>query len=321
MGSLIFAFNAVLPIVFTVAAGYILKCIGWMDREFSRKANKLCFRVFLPSMLFLNVYKIDNITDIDNGYILFTVLVVLILFLVSFPIVTVASKERERRGVLCQAAFRSNYALIGIPLAESLFGESGVKAASVLSAVVIVLFNILAVICLSVYGKGKPSIKKIAFDILKNPLIISICLGLAVLFIRPYVDFRISDIDPVYKLLSYLSSLATPLALLVLGAQFEFSTVRELRREIIWGVMMRCLMVPVLGLGGACLFFKGEFTGAHFASLTAVFTTPLAVSSVAMAQEMGADERLAGQLVIWTTLVSALTTFTASFLLKAIGIF
>lgn len=321
MESLIFALNAVAPIVLTVAIGYLLKRIGWMDAAFSKKANKLCFRVFLPCMLFLNVYKIENITNIETDYIIYTASAVLLLFLIAFPIVTVASKKRERRGVLCQAAFRSNYALIGIPLAESLFGEAGVKAASVLSAVVIVLFNILAVICLSVYRKGKPSFKKIFLDILKNPLIISICLGLAVLFIRPYVDFNLSEISPLYKVLTYLSNLATPVALLVLGAQFEFSSVSELKREIIWGVCMRCVMVPVLGLGAALLLFKGRFSGAEFAALTAVFTTPLAVSSVAMAQEMDADASLAGQLVIWTTLISAFTTFISSFLLKSLGIF
>ena len=321
MDSLIFAMNAVLPIVLTVALGYILKKIGFMNEGFAKMANKLCFRVFLPAMLFLNVYKIDNIGSIDTGYIVYTAVAVLILFFIAFPIVTVATKHKERRGVLCQAAFRSNYALIGIPLAESLFGEEGVAAASVLSAVVIVLFNILAVICLSVYREGRPSLKKIVLDILKNPLIISIVLGIAVLIVRPYAAFRISDITPVYKVISNLSSLATPMALLVLGAQFEFSTVSELRREIIWGVGMRCIMVPVLGLGGAYLLFKGELTGAHFAALTAVFTTPLAVSSVAMAQEMDGDARLAGQLVIWTTLISAFVTFAASFLLKAAEIF
>ena len=286
MDSLIFALNAVLPIVVTVALGYILKRIGFMPADFAKQANKLCFRVFLPCMLFSNVYKIENIGSIEPGYILYTVIAVLILFFAAFPIVTLATKKRECRGVLCQAAFRSNYALIGIPLAESLFGEGGVAAASVLSAVVIVMFNILAVICLSVYRKGKPSAKKIILDILKNPLIISIALGIVVLLIRPYTGFRISGITPAYKVLGYMSSLATPIALLVLGAQFEFSTVKALRREIIWGVGMRCLMVPVLGLGTAYFIFKGRFTGAEFAALTAVFTTPLAVSSVAMAQEM-----------------------------------
>ena len=321
MDSLIFALNAVAPIVIMVAIGYILKKTGFMSADFSKQANKLCFRVFLPVMLFMNVYKIEDIAAVDLDYIIYVTVAIPALFLLSFPFVAFATRKRECRGVLAQAAFRSNYALIGIPLAESLFGAAGVAVAALLSAVVIPLFNILAVICLSLYREGKPSVKKILLDILKNPLIQSIALGIVVLIVRRYVDFRLSDITPVYKVLTYLSNLATPLALLVLGAQFEFSTVKALRREIIFGTLMRCVIVPVLGLGAAYLFFRGRFTGAHFAAFVAVFTTPLAVSSVAMAQEMDSDVKLAGQLVIWTTLLSAFSTFIASFLLKAAGVF
>ena len=52
MEAFIFALNAVLPIIITVVIGYFLKMIGWMDQGFAKKANKLCFRVFLPVMLF-----------------------------------------------------------------------------------------------------------------------------------------------------------------------------------------------------------------------------------------------------------------------------
>lgn len=326
MNSLIFAFNAVAPIVVMVAIGYILKKLGFMTADFARMANKLCFRVFLPAMLFLNVYNIEDAGSIGFDYIIYVTCAVILLFALSFPILQAATKRRECRGVLAQAAFRSNYALIGIPLAESLFGAEGVAVATLLSAVVIPLFNVLAVISLSLYREGKPNVKKILLDILKNPLIQSIALGGAVLLVRYAfakggIDFRLSDITPLYKVLSYLSSLATPLALLVLGAQFEFSAVAELKREIAWGVFMRCLLVPVIGLGGAYFLFGNRFSGAHYAAFVAVFTTPLAVSSVAMAQEMEGDVRLAGQLVIWTTLLSAFTTFIASFLLKAAGIF
>ena len=145
--------------------------------------------------------------------------------------------------------------------------------------------------------------------------------GVRALFVKWGFGFRLSDIKPIYTSLGYLSNLATPLALLVLGAQFEFSAVSSLRREIIAGTALRTVIVPVLGLGTAFLLFRNQFGGAHFASFIAVFATPVAVSSVPMAQEMGADATLAGQLVVWTTLISALTVFIASFLLKAAGIF
>ncbi len=328
MDSLLFALNAVMPIVGMVAIGYILRRMHFMTAEFAKLANKIVFRILLPAMLFLNVYKIETLASMDFGYVIYVVAVVLGTFALALPAVIMLTRENSRRGVLVQAAFRSNYALIGIPLAQSLFGDSGVAIATLLSAITIPVFNILAVICMSAFSSGeeKPSVKKILLGIVTNPLIVSVLAGVAVLGIRMAfaewgIGFRLSDIEPLYKILSYLSNMATPLALLVLGAQFEFSAIAELKKEIIFGTAMRTLITPVLGLGIAYLFFREQFNGAHFATFVAVFSTPLAVSTVPMAQEMGADSALAGQLVVWSTLLSALSVFAASFLLKAGGVF
>ena len=161
--------------------------------------------------------------------------------------------------------------------------------------------------------------------IVKNPLIISVLAGCVCLFARElFVDlgiaFRLSDITPAFKVLNSLSGVATPLALIVLGAQFEFSAVPELKKEIIVATSLRVLIAPLVGLGAALLLFP-DFTGAHYAALTALFATPVAVSSVPMAQEMGADTQLAGQLVVWTTVLSGFTIFLIALILKSIGVF
>ncbi|MBQ7335195.1 MAG: AEC family transporter [Clostridia bacterium] len=328
MDSLIFALNAVAPIVIMVAIGYLLKKIGFMNEMFAKMANKLVFRVFLPSMLFLNVYKIDDLGGMDFGYVAYVLVALAVIFLLALPAVLMLTKVPGRRGALLQASFRSNYALIGIPLAQSLFGAEGVTVATLLSAVTIPMLNILAVISLSVFHDGgeKPSVKKILWNIVKNPLIDSVLIGLAVLglraiFVHTGNSFRLTDITPVYTVLGYLSNMATPMALLVLGAQFEFSAISSLKREIIFGTLMRTVIVPALGIGAAYVLFGSRFNGAHFASFVAMFATPVAVSSVPMAQEMGGDATLAGQLVVWTTLVSAFTVFITSFLLRLAGVF
>lgn len=328
MDSLIFALEAVSPIVITVAIGYLIKRLGLLSVDMAKVINKLVFRLFLPVMLFLNVYKIESLADIETGYIFYAVIATVAIFALSIPAVLLVTRKGDRQGALLQACFRSNYALIGIPLAESLFGQAGVSVATVLSAASIPLFNVLAVISLSVFGTGeqKPSVKKILLGIVKNPLIQSIFLGLVVLgvrtvFVQGGIFFRLSDVKPIYTVLDYLSRVATPLALLMLGVQFEFSAVKELKREILFGTLMRTLIVPALGLGIAFAFFRQSFDGAKFAALVALFATPVAVSSVPMAQEMGADYRLAGQLVVWTTLISAITVFLASFLLRLAGVF
>ncbi len=328
MDSLLFALNAITPIVATVAIGYLLKKIGLMDEKFTKMANKLVFHVFLPCMLFLNVYKIETIGDIDLGYVGYSVAVLLVIFLLVLPAVLLVTKRPERRGPLWQASFRSNHAIFGIPLAQSLFGEAGAIVATILSTSIIPAFNILAVVSLSVFRRDgkKTSVGSILAGIVKNPLVQSIAAGLftlciRALFVKNGVSFRLTDLSPVYTVLNYMSQLATPMALLCLGSQFEFSAIREMKREIVFGTLMRTVITPTLGLGIAYLFFRDTFSGAHFAAFVAAFASPVAVSSVPMTQEMDGDTILAGQLVVWSTLVSAFSIFLFSFLLKLAGIF
>lgn len=328
MDSLIFSLNAVLPIVAMVAIGYLLKCFGFIKTDMAKAINKLVFRIFLPVMLFLNVYKIENLGEFDFLYVFYAAGFSLVLFAVAIPVVMAVTPKNDRRGVLLQATFRSNYALIGLPLAEALFGEEGLIVASLMSVVTIPVFNILAVISLTVFNKDgeKPNAKKIGLGIIKNPLIQGICLGIVILgvraiFVSADLTFRLADIEPLMKVLNYLSGLATPLALISLGSQFEFSAIKELRKEIIFGVATRTVIVPLIGLSVALLAFGDYFRGEHFAAFVALFATPLAVSTVPMTQEMNGDAALAGQLVVFTTLVSGVTVFLAAFILKSIGVF
>ena len=328
MDSLLFAINAIMPIILIIAAGYLLKRVGLLTQEFAKAANKLVFRVFLPIMLFINVYRLEGFGGLGVGFVLYAATAVLIIFLAGIPSVMLFTRDGAKRGALLQGIFRSNYALIGIPLAVSLFGDDGASVASVLAAVVIPVFNILAVISLSIFSnsKEKQSARRVLGGIITNPLICSVALGFVALGIRALlvrfgIDWRLTDIEPLYSAMSSLGSLATPLALLMLGAQFEFSAIRGEWRELLFGVVARCAVVPTLALGGAYIFFRDTFTGAHFAAFVAMFATPIAVSSVPMAQEMGADSSLAGRLVVSTTLFSAISIFVASLIFRAAGIF
>lgn len=324
MESFIFAVNAVMPIILTVVIGYIIKRAGILNEDTTKVMNKLVFRILLPSMLFLNIYKIESFASIDLGYIAYGITAVVVIFLISIPLIMMITKENSQRGVLIQATFRSNFALIGIPLASSLFGDEGAMVATLLSAFAIPTLNILAVISLTVFGTGKPTLKKTLLGIVKNPLIQGVCAGCIALIVRALfaelgISFKLSDIKPIYTTLEYLGRCATPIALLVLGAQFEFSAIPALKHQIIWGTAIRTFIVPAVAL--VIAYFIGKFNGAHFAAFVALFGTPVAVSSVPMSQEMGGDSSLAGQMVVWTTIFSAFSLFIVSFVLKEIGIF
>lgn len=328
----LFAANAVLPIVLTIVFGYILKRAKLLTKEFLDVGNKVTFKVLLPAMLFYNVYNIDSLRDVNFVFVLYGLLAIVVICVLGTVLACMFTKDNAKRGSLAQGMFRSNYAIIGIPLAESLFGAAGAAAASVMSAFCVPLFNTLGVTVLSIYNsdnKGKLDIKKILLGIIKNPLILATLAGLAVLGIREVfvacdISFRLTDIEFLYKTLGNVKSICTPFALIVLGGRFEFSAVKRIWKEIVFGTIMRTVTVPILGLGGALLikqFVYPDLAGEHFATYIGVFATPVAVASAIMAKEMKADDELAGQLVVWTSLVSTVTIFAYVTVLRAIGIF
>ena len=329
MQDLLFTGNAVLPIVLMTALGYLLKKLKVLTTEFLDVGNKLTYRILLPILLFYNVYNIEDFSAVDWSFVLYGLVGIVVVFALAIPLYCVFTKDNGQRGALIQSAFRSNYAIIGIPLATALFGQAGAAAASLMSAFTIPLFNALAVVTLSVFNKKEEkahiNVGKILLGIVKNPLIIGVVSGLAVLGIRALLNlggitFRLTDVGFLYSAIRSLGAIATPLALIVLGGQFQFSSVKTLWRPILLGTVVRTVIVPAAALLLASVIFQDP-AGEYYATYVAVFGTPVAVSSAVLAKEMDSDYELAGQLVVWTTIASSITVFVIILILRLLNIF
>ncbi|MBE5865884.1 MAG: AEC family transporter [Lachnospiraceae bacterium] len=328
----VFALNAVMPIILLIALGYVLKKNGLFTKEFLKVGNKTVFRVLLPVLLFTNLAKMDGFSVLRGDLVIYVVLAIALLFIIGL-ILAYITPDKRQKGVLHQCVFRSNFALIGVPLAQLIAGDSGVQSAAVLSTFTIPIFNISAVIALSAYTGNQtaagPKIKKILRDIAHNPLLWGVLAGVLYVFIKPFfamlpatvTDFC-SKFTFLWTALDYLAKASTPVSLLVLGGQFELSHIKGLRKQILLGVSGRLLFAPVLGIGSAVLLqYLGilHFDSGIYAALIALFATPVAVASAIMAEEMDNDGSLAGQLVVWTTLLSSVVIFLAIVLLRGLG--
>lgn len=327
------AVNAVAPIVLMIALGYFLRQRGMLGEGFLKNGNKLVFKLCLPSMLFVNVYNVPSLADIHWDIVLYGSAALCIIFLLGVGISLLTTPELKRRGVVTQCAFRSNFAIIGLPLAAALGGAEAEAVAAVMSSVTVPLINILAVIALSIFVQegGKISVKHILLDIVKNPLIQGVALGMLCLVLRwaqveiwGEVMFSLSrQTKFFYTVLTWLKNITTPLALLVLGGQFVFSAVKELKKEIIISTLCRLVLAPAIGITGAYWMDQIGLVAcgpAEYPALVALFASPVAVSSAIMASQMKNDEQLATQLVVWTTLFSAVTIFLIVCILMALGL-
>lgn len=333
MEILFFSANSVLPIIIVIILGYILRQKNFYSDSFLKTANKLVFRILLPCYLFFNIYEIESLESMNASVLIACFIAIFVIFILAFIVICLYTRDNGKRGALIQCAFRSNFAIIGVTLAEAMGGIQAVASAAVLSAVSIPLFNILAVITLSVFSSEKTSvdIKGIFMGICKNPLIIGVCSGIFVVMIREnylynaqagtYIFTIKENLPFLYKSVKSVSSMASPLALVVLGGQFSFSAVKELSRDITVGVLWRLVITPVLAIGSILLLAKYTdmvyVTKADLPAMVALFGSPVAVSSAIMAEEMKSHGELARQLVVWTSLCSIATMFIAVAILKA----
>jgi len=332
---LVTAVNALFPLILTILLGYWLKCRGFLTKEFLKVGNKLVFNVCLPAMLFVNVYDIAGFSAINWDIVLYACAAFALVVAVGLVLAVATTPVPERRGVIWQCAFRSNFGIIGLTLAAALGGSEAVAVAAIVSSFTVPLFNVMAVVALSVFtdgSQGKPSVKKILLNIVRNPLIIGVALGLLCLAIRELQNalfgkilFSLQrDTTFLYKTLNNLKAIASPFALIVLGGQFEFSAVKGLLKEIISGTLARTVVAPLIGIGCAILLTAHtELISCgvnEYPALIAMFGSPVAVSSAVMAGNMGSDEQLATQLVVWTSIFSIVTIFAQVCLLMGMGL-
>ena len=312
MENLMISANAVLPMCLVMALGYGTRRLGWLRREEISTINKIAFRIFLPCLLYYNIYCSDLSGSFDPLLMAYAVGGVLLTFGLALGYTLLTEKLPERRGVLIQGMFRSNYVIMGIPVATALLGADQLGTVSILIAVIVPLFNMLAVVVLEVFRGQKPKPLHILGQIAKNPLVIGSVLGILTLV----AGIRLPHI--LEQTIQSVSAIASPLQLFLLGAFFQFSGLKTYRRERGTVSIAKRIVSPGLLLGlGALLGFRGV----AFVSLIGIFASPTAVNSFTMAQQMGGDAELAGDIVVTTSAASILTMFFWIFLFKSLGMF
>lgn len=307
---MILSFNVVVPLFLMLVLGYSLKQIRVYDEHTISGMNQLVFKVFLPLLLFINIYQTDVAGVFDLKLMLVAVLGVLGSFFMTWLIIAWIEKDNRKRGVLIQGIFRSNFVIFGIPVTTSLFGGEATGAAALLVAVIVPIFNMLSVVILEIYRGSRINVPKILKGIITNPLIIGSVTGLLCLLLHIKIPLVLE------KTISDLSKVTTPLALVILGGSFTFSSMKGNVKQIAIGVLGKLVIVPVICLSYALLI---GIRGVGLAILMSIFASPTAVSSFSMAKQMDGDADLAGHLVVLGSMLSVVTMFIWIFIFKQGG--
>lgn len=306
------AFSVLFPLFAKIALGYTLRSVGFLSQTTLKEMNNIIFRVFIPTLLFSNIYQTDFATITSFRLLWFSVLSIVVMnafFMVFIPMI---EPENRRRGVMVQGICRSNFIFFGMPMAVALFGGASAGLASLMVGVVVPMVNVTSVIALEYFRKKTPNFGMIIKGILLNPILIGGFLGL----VCSLTSIRLPSM--VERVLIEVADIATPLALIILGASVTFTSVKANRKSLFLAVAGKLLIVPAVGVTISIL---AGFRGLELILLMSMFASPAAVSSYTMAQQMDGDADLAGQIVVFTTAFSLFTLFFWITSLMGLGYF
>lgn len=305
--------NIVAPIFFILFLGYLLRRLRLIDEAFVATGSKLVFVITLPALVFMSIARMDFHAVFNPEQMGFVLVGILLSFGLIWWLAARWIKAPEDLGVFIQGSFRSNYGIIGLAVSFNLFGDTGLAQASLLLALVIPMFNVLSILCLSVPMQRGESMKlsSTLLEVLKNPLI------LAVIFALPVSWFGIQLPQVVAKTGTYFANLTLPLALLTIGASLNLKSLHDTSAQAFWATALKLVIIPLVLTLGAWLY---GFGGQDLAILMVLFGCPTAAASFVMAKAMGGNAQLAANIVLTTTLGSVLTLSGGIYLLRLLGV-
>ena len=315
MSDFLFSLNVVLPIFLVMVLGTVLKNIGMLDEHFVKVANKFNYNVTLPFMVFRDLSRVDIREEFDIKFVLFCAISTTICFWLVWAGAKLFLKEKTMRGAFVQASFRSSAAVMGLAFINNIYGPSAMGPMMIIGAVP--LYNIFSVLVLTFEANDENTdkdfgkIKKACINIAKNPIIISIVLGVVVALIG--IDFP----EVVNKTVNSVSSLATPLALIGLGAGFEGRKALAKIKPTVAASMIKLVIQPLVFLPVA--IWMG-FSGEKIIAILIMLAAPTTPSCYIMAQNMKNDGVLTASIVVMTTFLAAFTLTAWIYIFKMMAI-
>ena len=310
----LYSLNATLPVFALMVLGWVLKRARFLNDEFIRVANRLVFNVALPCMLFLDIAGMDPSQLLDGRFVAYGFVVTLLSILGIWALTRLFLKDRTQVGAFVQGAYRSSAAILGAALITNIYGDAGYAPLMILASVP--LYNVFAVLILVLEagGGGKldgARVKRAALNVCKNPIILGILAGM------PFALLGIPIPAMASKCASMLGSLATPLALLAIGAGFVWGDALQKAGPTVAASAIKLVVLPALFLPIAVrLGFRNE----QLMAILLMLGSPSTPSGYIMAKQMGNDGVLANGIVVLTTLLAAVTITGWIFLLRTLGL-
>ena len=296
-------FLLVSPVFLLIILGNFLRRIKVPDISFWEINDKLCYWVLIPALLFHYISQINLSSEMLYSYSI----IIYVGFFIAILTVLILGKllgyPPERWTSILQGAVRQN-AFIALAITGSLFGDEGLKIASIFMLIYVPSINIIIVTTMVMnFGQSKKNASKNEFitvfiELSKNPFILAMIAGLI---------FSIAQSEKLKVIIDtsgLLGSAALPIMLLTIGAKIKVRDLALTITPIIISNLLKLLALPLIAFCVANYLGLSEIEVVVAVIFAAV---PTAVSSHTLARQFGADDQLMTSIITTQVILSFIT--------------
>lgn len=290
---------AILTLITYIVFGRFLKRKNFISHQSIEDINKLVFCFGFPVEIALGFYQIDIPSILNAPF--FTYLMVLFAANIGIALLTgwILHPKDLSRIVTVTAIFRSAFLVMGYPILYSLYGPKSIALTGIILALSQILYNLVTTYLYEEQTSQKTKVYKILIRVLKSPMVLGVFAGILI---------NITHINLLFleKPLRTVGSMASPLALIVLGYGLELQLDREHLRNIALICFIKLLLLPILAMFVTKFF---PLTPLERGVAIILFGSPSSINVYTFAKTYGGDEELAQDYVLATTILYSLTIY------------
>jgi predicted permease len=297
MDAILTAFEIVLPLFLVILIGLTFSLAGAASISWVEVLNKYALWIGFPALV---VFSLMQLEEQISSY-LPLILLNSAYLIACMGLVIILSRLFQLKPIMKKSLFLilpfGNIAYLGIPVLENTFGQDILPVAALLSAVYVFWMLTLALVLIEINGNNSFNLKKTTKNLLKNPLLVSVFIGIAI------VAFEIPVPDFAKQTIQLFSQSVTAVVLFSLGI---FIGMQKIGNPYEW------LQVAVVSVTAMIILPALLYLALHFAPLPSQelkatvidASMPLGLTPYALSVQYKLETKLFARVVVFGTLIS-----------------
>ncbi|MDM5327656.1 AEC family transporter [Neobacillus sp. CF12] len=295
--------DIIFPIFVLIVAGAVLQRFIRLDLS---TLSTLTVYFLLPAVCFVNIYESNMSSKLIGQTLVFLLLFNILLIITSMFIAKANRFDRKLTATFKNSMVLSNSGNYGLPVSELVFAAN---PAGMSIQIIISIFQNLLTFTYGFFNSvsADSSGREILQKIMRLPVIYALLLAILLKWLH-------IEIPPfLWKPIENSSNAFLAVALVTLGAQVAFLKITRISRPIVWIVIGRLIISPLVGL--LVIYILG-LTDITAQALFIASSFPSSRNSALLALEYDNYPEYASQAVLLTTIISSITVAVVVYLSK-----